>query len=89
MRWKVLAFVFLPFIPFALGFVIGILPGLLFGLPGWHKGAAVVIPIIWAIGYVKQRASNFGDANWVTFCMAVFGGLGLGFAVWLFGNITS
>ena len=89
MGWKVLASVFLPIAPFALGFIIGIIPGLLLGLPGWHKAGAVIAPIIWAVGYVNQRAKNFRDVSWITFSIALFGGAGLGISIWLFGDITS
>lgn len=85
----ILGLLMLPIAPFALGFITGIVPGLLFGLPGWHEGAAVVIPIVWAVGYVGQRGRNYGDVNWVTLCIAVFGGVGIGLSIWLFGNITS
>lgn len=89
MMIRVLGLILLPIGSFALGFVIGIVPGLLLGLPGWHEVAAVVIPIVWAIGYVKQRARNYGDVSWITFCIAVFGGGGIGFSIWLFGDIIS
>ena len=84
-----MGFILLPLAILAMGFIIGIVPGLLFGLLGWHKVAAVVISIVWAIGYVGQRARNRGDVNWITFCVAVLGGAGVAFSIWLFGNITS
>ena len=86
---KIVLILLMPISVAAIGFVIGIVPGLLLGLPGWHKTAAVVIPIVWAIGYVRQRASFRDDVNWITFCIAIFGGVGAGFSIWLFGDITS
>lgn len=77
------------FAAFSLGFVIGIVPGLLSGLVGWHKGVAIVLPIIWAIGYVSQRAKFYGDVDTITYSIAILGGSGFGASVWVFGNITS
>lgn len=85
----VLGFIVLPLAILALGFIIGIVPGLLLGLLGLHEIAAVIIPIVWAIGYVRQRARNRGDVNWITFSVAVLGGAGAAFSIWLFGSITS
>ena len=76
-------------LPLAFGFFLGIVPGLLLGLIDGHNVGAIVIPIIWTIGYVMQRGSKYKDVNWVTFCIAIFGGVGLGFSIWVFGNITS
>ena len=89
MRRIALGFILFPPAILAIGFIVGIVPGLLFGLLGWHKVAAVVISIVWAIGYVRQRARNYGHVDWITFCVAVFGGVGVAFSIWLFGNITS
>lgn len=89
MRRIALAFIGMPLAILAMGFIIGIVPGLLFGLLGWHKVAAAGISIVWAIGYVRQRARNRGDVNWITFCVAVFGAAGVAFSIWLFGSITS
>lgn len=85
---KVLGYCGLLIGPFALSFVIGIVPGLLFGLPGWHKPAAVVIAIIWVVGYVLQRA-GLGHMDWVVFWIALSGAFGLGFSIWFFGSITA
>ncbi|MFC2015018.1 hypothetical protein ACFLUP_03400 [Chloroflexota bacterium] len=89
MRRIALGFILMPLAILVMGFIIGILPGLLLGLLGWHKGAAVVISIVWAIGYLRQRGRNRGDVNWITFFVAVFGGVGVASSIWLFGNITS
>jgi hypothetical protein len=88
MRRIALAFILLPLAILAIGFIIGIVPGLLFGLLGWHKVAAVVISIVWAIGYVLQRARNRREVDRITFCTAVLGGAGVAFSIWLFGNIS-
>ena len=72
-----------------LGFLLGIVPGLLSGLLGWHKVVAIALPSLWSVGYVLQRAQKFGDVNWITFTIAVLAGLGFGASCWLFGNITS
>jgi len=85
---KVFASVLMPVVIAGIGFVTGIVPGLLLGLIGWHKAAAIIIPIIWCIGYIRQRRRNYGDVNWITFSVGSFGGLGLGIAIWFFGNIT-
>jgi hypothetical protein len=85
---KVFAIIFMPVITAGLGFVIGIVPGLLLGLIGWHKAATIIIPIIWCIGYIRQRSRNYGFVDWITFSVGGFGGLGLGIAIWFFGNIT-
>ena len=80
--------------PFALilaastGFVLGIVPGLLLGLPGWHLVGAVILSSLWAIGYISQRAKNFGDVNWISFLLAFGGGSGLGTSIWFFGTLT-
>jgi hypothetical protein len=70
------------------GFIIGIVPGLVLGFPGWHGIAAIVLPILWAVGHVKQRGRNFGDVNWVTYAIAFGGGIGFGVSVWFFGSLT-
>lgn len=88
-RRIVLGFIVMPFAFLALGFIVGIIPGLLLGLIGWQDSGAVIIPILWAYGHVKQRARNRGDVGWPTFCVAVLGGAGAAFSIWLFGNITS
>ena len=72
-----------------LGFLISIVPGLLFGLLGWHKVIAIALPSLWSVGYVLQRAKGFGDVSWITFTIAVLAGLGFGASCWIFGNITS
>ena len=74
---KVLASLIFPILVLAVGFVTGIIPGLLLGLLDWHEGAEIIVPFLWAIGYVKQRARNYGDVNWITLCVAIFGELWL------------
>ena len=86
---KVFAVIFMPVIIAGLGFVIGIVPGLLLGLIEWHKVAAIIIPIIWCIGYIRQRRRNYGFIDWITFSVGGFGGLGLGLSIFVFGNITA
>ena len=88
MRRIALGFILLPLAILAMGFIIGIVPGLLFGLLGWHKVAAVVISIVWAISYVLQRAVTRRDVKGIRFCVAVLGGAGVAFSIWLFGNIS-
>ena len=73
----------------ALGFVIGIIPGLLLGLLGLHQVGAIVLPALWAFGYVHQRARNYGDVGPITWGVAGFGALGLAISVWLLGSVTS
>ena len=75
-------------LPALLGFVIGIIPGLLLGFPGWHRFIAIGLPILWALGYVKQREANYGDVNWITYSIAFGGGMGLGASIWFFGTLT-
>jgi hypothetical protein len=79
----------LVFAPPLLGSIVGIVPGLLAGLVGWHQSVAIVLPIIWAIGYVSQRGRNYGDVDAITYSIAVLGGLGFGASAWVFGNIVS
>jgi len=78
------ALVFL--IPSGLGFIMGIVPGLLLGLPGWHEVAAVLLPMIWAIGYLAQPGKH---VTWISIFVAVLGGVGLGVSISVFGSITS
>ena len=85
---KVFTVVLMPVVIAGVGFVIGIVPGLLLGLVGWHKAAAIIIPVIWCIGYIRQRRRNYGQGDWITFSVGGFGGLGLGIAIWFFGNLT-
>ena len=73
----------------SLGFVTGIVPGLLSGLVGWHLVVAIVPPIIWAIGYVFQRARRHGDVSVITYSIAVMAAVGFGASVWVSGNVTS
>jgi drug/metabolite transporter (DMT)-like permease len=84
-----LGFILMPLALLVIGFIMGIIPGLLLGLLGWHKVAAVIISIVWAIGYILQRAITRRDVNWITFCVAILGGAGVALSIWLFGDITS
>jgi hypothetical protein len=77
-----------PIVAAGMGFLMGIVPGLLLGLLGWHEAAAIIIAVIWCIGYIRQRSKNYGDVGWITLCVGGFGGLGLGTAIWFFGSIT-
>ena len=88
-HWRIIGVILLAIVPTAIGFILGIVPGLVLGFLDWHEGGAVVIALIWGVGYVTQRSKGFGDANYVTVLIAAFGGLGLWSSVWLFGNITS
>jgi len=72
-----------------LGFLIGIIPGLLSGLVGWHTKVAIVLPAIWIVGYVCQRAKNSRGVSVITYGVAVLGAVGFGSSVWLSGNIMS
>ena len=56
-----LGLVTLPIGGFAAGFVLGIIPGLLLGLPEWHRIGAVLLPVLWAFAYLSQRSKGFGD----------------------------
>ena len=84
-----LGLITLPSGSFAAGFVLGIIPGLLLGLPDWHRIGAVVLPVLWAFGYLGQRSKGFGDIRWVSYVIVASGGTGLGLAVWVFGGITA
>ncbi len=86
---KIPVMVLSPFVLAGFGFVLGIIPGLVLGLFKWHEPAAIIIPILWCIGYIRQRSQNYGFVDWITFCVGGFGGLGLGISIWFFGNITS
>jgi hypothetical protein len=88
MLWRIGGLVGLAILPLVFGFALGIIPGLLLGLPGWHGYGAVILPILWAVGYIKQREANYGDVNWITFSIAFDGGIGLGVSIWLFGTFT-
>lgn len=87
--WRLVGVTVMPPLLFLLGFVLGIVPGLLLGLPGWHQAAAIVFPILWSIGYVAQRNANYRDVSAITLAIAAFGSLGFGTSVWLFGSVTS
>ena len=84
-----LGLVTLPAGGFATGFALGIIPGLLLGLPEWHRAGAVVLPVLWAFGYLGQRSKGFGDVRWVSYVIVAFGGAGLGLSVLTFGGITA
>ena len=71
-----------------MGFVVGIIPGLLLGLIGWHTTVAFIMPMIWCLGYIRQRSRNYGRVDWITYSVGGLGGLGLGIGIWFFGNIT-
>ncbi|MCH8974127.1 MAG: hypothetical protein IH869_03525 [Chloroflexi bacterium] len=86
---KMLGLVTLPAGGFATGFALGIIPGLLLGLPEWHRAGAVVLPVLWAFGYLGQRSKGFGDVRWVSYVIVAFGGAGLGLSVLTFGGITA
>jgi hypothetical protein len=73
----------------SLGFVVGIVPGFLSGLVGWHKEMALVLPLAWAIGYILQRANRFRHVSVITYLIAILGGIGFGLSVWVFGSIIS
>ena len=89
MFWRLIVAPLLLALIIGIGFIVGIIPGLLSGLLGWHRVVAIALPSLWTVGYVLQRAKNFGDVNWVTFTIAALGGLGFGASCWIFGNITS
>ena len=89
MSAKMLGLVTLPAGGFATGFALGIIPGLLLGLPEWHRAGAVVLPVLWAFGYLGQRSKGFGDIRWVSYVVVAFGGAGLGLSVLTFGGITA
>lgn len=86
---KVFVIIGMPFLSTAIGFVIGIVPGLFLGWIGWWEGGAVIIPLIWAFGYISQRRRNYGFVDWITFAVGIFGGLGIGIAVFFFGNMIA
>ena len=71
------------------GFLLGIIPGLRLGLPGWHESGSVILGFIFAFGYISQRRINFGDVNWLTYLIATCGGLGVFMSVWIFGSFTN
>ncbi len=89
MNAKMLGLVTLPVGGFATGFALGIIPGLLLGLPEWHRAGAIVLPVLWAFGYLGQKSKGFGDIRWVSYVVVGFGGGGLGLSVWTFGSITA
>ena len=89
MSSKTLGLVTLPFGGFATGFVLGIIPGLLLGLPEWHQTGAFVLPVLWTFGYLGQRSKGFGNIRFVSYVIVASGGTGLGLAVWVFGGITA
>ena len=89
MSSKMLGLVTLPVGGFATGFALGIIPGLLLGLPEWHRVGAVVLPVLWAFGYLGQRSKGFGDIRLVSYAVVAFGGGGLGISVWTFGSFTA
>lgn len=88
MVWRLVGILGILTLPLILGGVLGIVPGLVLGIPGWHGVGAVVIPLLWAFGHVKQRGENFGDVSWVTYALAILGGIGLGTSIWFFGTLT-
>ena len=54
----------------ALSFVLGIIPGLLLGIFGWHEDGAWVLGIIYALGYRMQRQVKYGGIPWMYSRMA-------------------
>ncbi len=75
-------------LPFMFSFVLGMGPGALLGLIGWHKILAIVLGIMWAGGYIVQRSAKYKDVDFVTLLIGVNGGVGFGVAIWLFGTFT-
>gem|GEM_PF-5765063 len=86
---RLIRLILLPAGSLGLGFVTGIVPGLLLGLLGWHTVGAILGPILSVFLYVNQRARRHGGVDWVAYAIAVFMGLGLGFSIWAFGNVVS
>ena len=76
------------FTPFLFAALVGIIPGLLLGIPGWHRPGGVLLGAIWAFGYLKQRGQSYGDVNWVTYPLSFGGGVGLVASIWFFGSLT-
>ena len=73
----------------ALSFVLGIIPGFLLGIFGWHEDGAWVLGIIYALGYRMQRQVKYGGITLLTYPTAVVGGVGLGVSVRIFGALTN
>ena len=68
--------------------MLGIIPGLLLGIPEWHKVGAVVLSLLWAIGVVVLRPAYLGEGTLSTLMVVFGGGIGLGGSVWFFGSVT-
>ena len=77
------------FVCVGLGALIGIIPGLLLGIPEWHEYGAIIIPLIWIIGFLKQRPAAAGKVGASTLLVVGGVGIGLGASVWFFGSLTS
>ena len=86
--WRKGGLVGLAILPLVFGLVLGVIPGLILGFTGWHRHAAVILPIFWAVAFVKQREARNGDVNWITYSITFGGGIGLGISIWIFGTFT-
>ena len=71
------------------GAILGIIPGLLLGLPSWHQCGALILSGLWALGFLMLGLLSAGPIRVATILVAVGGAVGLGSSVWYFGELTA
>ena len=73
-----------------LGFLVGIVPGLLLGIPGWHREGAFVLPLVgMAISWGTRWPRIFGDMRFSLETLLLGAGLGMFGSIWFFGSLTA
>ena len=71
------------------GIALGIIPGLLLGMVGWHSVSGIVAALFWVLFFTigRKLAGYKVDLNHAI--ISVSGGLGLWISITLFGGFTS
>jgi len=72
------------------GVVLGIIPGLLLGMVGWHSISGIVAALIWVFFFtIGRKLAGVGEIDVNYAIISVSGGLGLWLSITLFGSFTS
>lgn len=74
---------------FLYGFVLGLIPGLLLGLVGWHRIGSVAVALVWGLIYLRMKSSMSDLPSGLRLVVAVSTASGLGASVYLLGGIVS
>ena len=72
------------------GVLLGIIPGLLLGMVGWHSISGIVAGLIWVFFFtIGRKLAGEGEIDLNYAIISVSGGLGLWISITLFGGFTS